>query len=230
MIEIVLFLVILLFILMRRGYRKHNESSLFFERVQIVLTAVAIGNILLTWVTALQYPYICSYIRPIMLIINIRIIREYWNRYLLVIYDTLPMTIFMVVYLLYFSWLGQRLFNETLEGSQYFKDFGSATWHMLVLLTTTNYPDVMLPAYGSHRYFYVYFGIYLIVGLILLFNMLLAIFYSNYTNRFQQSISDYDKDREEYLSEMFQKLDKEKKGYLDNRQVFKMMSEIHSLV
>jgi len=51
---------------------------------------------------------------------------------------------------------------------------------MFVLLTTSNFPDVMLPAYGKNRLDCLFFIFYLVVGLFLLMNLLLAIFYSNY--------------------------------------------------
>ena len=93
------------------------------------------------------YPWIAAFIRPIYMVSTIRIIREYWKRYWLVMCDSTPMVLFIIVYILYFSWMGQRLFSGTLEGVQYFSTFGDSCFNMLVLMTTSNYPDVMLPSY-----------------------------------------------------------------------------------
>jgi len=59
---------------------------------------------------------------------------------------------------------------------------------MLVLMTTSNYPDVMLPAYMKTRVACIFFISYLVVGLFLMMNLLLAIFYSNFKMRFERKI------------------------------------------
>ena len=52
------------------------------------------------------YPWVAAFIRPVYLIVTIRLIRDYWERYLLVMTDSMPMVLFIVVYILYFSWMG----------------------------------------------------------------------------------------------------------------------------
>ena len=94
------------------------------------------------------------------------------------------MVIFIAVFIIYFSWIGMRLFKGSIEGITYYDTFGDATFNMLVLLTTSNYPDVMLPAYRENRVASIFFIVYLIFGLFLFMNLLLAIFYSNYKQRY----------------------------------------------
>lgn len=62
---------------------------------------------------------------------------------------------------------------------------------MFVLLTTSNYPDVMLASYAQQRRFAVFFISYLVIGLFMLMNLLLAIFYSNYQERVDASIDKF---------------------------------------
>ena len=134
--------------------------------------------------TRYNYPWVAAFIRPIFLIISIRTVRDYIRRYALVIKDTTPMVIFIIVFILYYSWMGMRLFSGTLEGVQFFNTFGDSFFNMVVLMTTSNFPDIMLPAYETNRWYCLYFLSYLILGLFLMMNMLLAIFYSNYKLRF----------------------------------------------
>jgi two pore calcium channel protein 1 len=51
---------------------------------------------------------------------------------------------------------------------------------MFILLTTANFPTIMLPSYNQQRIDAWFFIIYLVVGLFLLLNLLLAIFYESY--------------------------------------------------
>ena len=57
------------------------------------------------------------------------------------------MVLLIAVFLIYFAWLGMRIFKGTIEEVDYFSDFPSAAWNLLVLLSTANYPDIMMPAY-----------------------------------------------------------------------------------
>jgi two pore calcium channel protein 3 len=86
---------------------------------------------------------------------------------------------------------------------------------MLVLLTTANSPDIMLPAYEYSRPLAFFFVIYLLFGVFLLMNLLMALFYNNYKDRLTKQMKDFHTERDQYLDEKFNELDKEKKGYLN---------------
>lgn len=139
------------------------------------------------------------------------------------------MIIFIILFILYFAWLGTRIFQGTLEGVESFDNFGDAGFWMLVLLTTANFPNFMLPAYKNDRWNCLFFIFFLIIALFLLMNLLLAIFYSNYKKRYENSISELEETRSKYLNDKFNELDKENKGYLDKQEGFQMIQEIHSL-
>jgi len=138
------------------------------------------------------------------------------------------MVLFIVIFMLYYSWMGQRLFSGTLEGVQYFDTFGDSFFNMLVLMTTSNYPDIMLPAYQRSRLYGIYFISYLVIGLFLLMNLLLAIFYSNFKSRFEGQIENSQEKRTEFLTNEFKKHAGEK-GYLNKRETYRMFLMIHEL-
>lgn len=142
--------------------------------------------------------------------------------------DSMPMVLFIIVYMLYFSWMGQRLFSGTLEGVQYFDTFGDSFFNMLVLMTTSNFPDVMLPAYQISRLNALFFIIYLLLGLFLMMNLLLAIFYSNFKLRFEQNLEKSDEDRSDYLFKQFMRFGGDK-GFLTQKESYKMFMMIHGL-
>lgn len=82
---------------------------------------------------------------------------------------------------LFFSLVGIILFPiYTEEGATYFPSLVKGMWSLLVLLTTANFPDVMLPAYRESRSAFLYFLIFMIVGMFFLVNALTAIVMSAY--------------------------------------------------
>lgn len=100
---------------------------------------------------------------------------------------------------------------------------------MMVCLTTSNFPDVMLPAYQINRWNALFFIIYLTLGLFLMMNLLLAIFYSNFKLRFEEKIDSFQKDRHEFLYDQYLYFGG-KKGYLNQIETFRMFLMLHCLV
>jgi len=89
---------------------------------------------------------------------------------------------------------------------------------MLILLTTANFPDVMLPAYEAARINCLFFIGYLVLGLYFLQNILLAVVFDNYKKRLQEKVEDKTESRVKYISQYFEEFDKESKGYLTLEQ------------
>ena len=133
---------------------------------QLWLIALAIVNLIITvifisinwpddtrensWIVrGLIYPYLNAFIRPVLFSLTIRSVKSFWRRYLLVIKGSAPMVLFIVIYVFYFAWMGSRLFAGTIEGVETFSNLNDSFFYMFVLMTTSNYPDVMLPSYGQ---------------------------------------------------------------------------------
>ncbi len=91
---------------------------------------------------------------------------------------------------------------------------------MLVLLTTANSPDIMLPAYDYQRGLSIFFIIYLMIGVFLIMHLMMALFYSNYKNRYENQLNIFKNQRDAFLEDKFNDLDEEKKGYLNKQEAF----------
>jgi hypothetical protein len=96
------------------------------------------------------------------------------------------MVILLFTWILYYAWIGNYIFAGTLQGVMYMGDLSDSFFNMMVLMTTSNYPDVMLPAYQQNRNYFLFFGSYLILGMFIILNLLLAIIYSNFKSFFEQ--------------------------------------------
>mmetsp|Transcript_28572 Transcript_28572/g.35351 ORF Transcript_28572/g.35351 Transcript_28572/m.35351 type:complete len:150 (-) Transcript_28572:1401-1850(-) len=144
-----------------------------------------------------------------------------------VIKGSLPMVIFILIYVFYFAWMGNRLFSGTIEGVENFSTLDDSFFYMFVLLTTSNFPDIMLPSYGQQRHYSFFFIIYLTIGLFMLLNLLLAIFYANYQERVEASIDRNVENRNDFLIRLFRMYASE--GCVNKDCVKEILQEVHSI-
>lgn len=52
-----------------------------------------------------------------------------------------------LLFLLFASWVAYVMFEDTQEGKIIFTSYGSTLYQMFLLFTTSNNPDVWIPAY-----------------------------------------------------------------------------------
>lgn len=91
---------------------------------------------------------------------------------------------------------------------------GSTFYAMTILLTTSNFPDIMLPAMNTNPAFSLFFIIYLLLGLYFLLNVLLATIFSGYKSKMQEMAIQAADGRLNFLESFLTKHDKGTKGYL----------------
>ena len=109
------------------------------------------------------------------------------RRFIRQIFKSLPPIIDMLGLLLFimliYSVLGFYMFGPTAthEGSPYFQTFPLSFINLFVLLTTANYPDVMMPSYNKDSFSVIFFFTYLMICLYFLMNLLLAVVYEAFT-------------------------------------------------
>ncbi len=75
-----------------------------------------------------------------------------------------------------------------LEGEKYFSNVADALETLLVLLTTANHPDVMMPIYQYNRFAAIYFILFLGIGAYIILNLLIAVIYNHFKGFFQKSL------------------------------------------
>ena len=102
------------------------------------------------------------------------------------LYDSGVILMFIFLYMICWSIFMGFVFRNSIEGYYYFKDISSSFYSMMILLTTANFPDVMLPAYQKEYFNVIFFVIYLILGLYVLMNMLLASVYAKFKQRLEK--------------------------------------------
>ncbi|XP_072939520.1 two pore calcium channel protein 1-like isoform X1 [Epargyreus clarus] len=106
------------------------------------------------------------------------------RRFIRQILQSLPPIIDMLGLLMFFvatySLLGYYLFSEHVDNG-HFQTISDSFVSMFVLLTTANFPDVMMPSYAKSKWYAVFFILYIITVLYVLMNLMLAVVYETFT-------------------------------------------------
>ncbi|XP_029916370.1 two pore calcium channel protein 1 isoform X1 [Myripristis murdjan] len=99
------------------------------------------------------------------------------------IFQSLPPFIDILLLLLFFmvifAILGFCLFSPN-TADPYFNTLENSIVSLFVLLTTANFPDVMMPAYSRNRWSCVFFIVYLSIELYFIMNLLLAVVFDTF--------------------------------------------------
>ncbi|CAG2179921.1 unnamed protein product, partial [Oppiella nova] len=92
----------------------------------------------------------------------------------------IDMLALLFFFMLVFAILGFYLFSPN-PSDPYFSSISQSFVSLFVLLTTANFPDVMMPSYRMNRISSVFFIAFLIIHLYFLMNIMLAVVYEAFT-------------------------------------------------
>ncbi|ODM99706.1 Two pore calcium channel protein 1 [Orchesella cincta] len=122
-------------------------------------------------------------LRPIFLMDNryCRGVRRFTRQVLQSLPPILDMLLLLFFFILIFTLLGHFLFKND-PADPFFRTLGMSFVNLFVLLTTANYPDVMMPQYYRNRWAALFFIAYLVTVLYLFMNLLLAVVYDVFTS------------------------------------------------
>lgn len=132
-----------------------------------------------------------------------------------------------LLFLLFSSWLAYVTFEDTPQGRTIFYSYGATLYQMFVLFTTSNNPDVWIPAYKKSRWSCLLFVIYVLLGVYFLTNLILAVVYDSFKAQLVKQVVEMDSMRKSILAKAFSLIDNYKQGFLNKEQCIYLFEELN---
>ncbi|BFZ06995.1 hypothetical protein BsWGS_10034 [Bradybaena similaris] len=180
-------------------------SKVFFKDAKnimvlsvIILTVIDIICYII-WINLAPDTHPVRWSRPLrpLFIINFpagRQIRRAFRNIRRSIPDIANVLVLFILSVLMFALLALKLFYRRNmhypNGEAYFSNYLDSVWDLYVLVTTSNSPDVMMPAYNRSSWFALFFVVYVIVCLYIFMSIVLATIYNNYKKNLKNEVKD----------------------------------------
>jgi hypothetical protein len=205
-----------------------NRHAAIKETLYTITLAISVLELLFAWALPSYTLRIAPYLRACMFGIDSSGVRFELELFASILPDFVPVFILVSFYVIFFAFFGILAFqNDTVEGSEDFCSFRRSLWSLLILLTTANFPDVMMPAYSNNRAAAIFFISFVVIGIFVLMNILLAIVCDSYlTSKANQRVLIEEK-RKRNLSAAFKLMDKQdgvSQGYVTKEEVMEVSS------
>ncbi|XP_013399007.1 two pore calcium channel protein 1 isoform X4 [Lingula anatina] len=131
-------------------------------------------------------------LRPVFLAAFGRHLRKAFENIKRSLPETLNVLAVFIFVVFMFSILAFKMFSASNltypDGSGYFVDFIDSMWDLYVLVTTANFPDVMMPAYDSNPLYAIFFISYIFICLYIFASIVLAVIYNNYKQNLKNDV------------------------------------------
>ncbi|KAG8364725.1 hypothetical protein BUALT_Bualt18G0028600 [Buddleja alternifolia] len=170
---------------------------------------------------------IAPYIRVVIFVLNVRDIRDSIVILAGMFLTYLNVLALWLLFLLFSSWLAFVIFEDTEQGKTIFTSYGTTLYQMFVLFTTSNNPDVWIPAYKASRWYSLFFVLYVLLGVYFVTNLVLAVVYDSFKGELVKQVAEKDRTRTRILEKAFILADNLNRGYLDKDQCIRLFEELN---
>ena len=205
------------FLLEMRLKVSHMSSRLFFASpwhvIQLGILALNAAGIVTSLLSPTTAPFLNPMLRPLLFVAMSRSVRRSFGSFLLVLPAVSDALLLVLLLLGFFAATGVLLFSAEGPGSP-FETVPRALINLFVLLTAANFPDVMLPAYQENRLAALFFVAFLILGLFLLTNLILAAVFRKYKSELLAGAERARGEREQAMAAAFRLLDLNSNGFV----------------
>ncbi|XP_057696207.1 two pore channel protein 2-like isoform X6 [Corythoichthys intestinalis] len=163
----------------------------FRKNKWLVSYTIVIAVSIIDWVLSISM--ICDeklrvrrLIRPFFLLQNSSLMKKTLKCIKRTLPEIASVILLLALHLCLFTMIGMLLFPKTEdpikneEWKVYFRNLPTSLTSLLVLLTTANNPDVMIPAYSQNRGYAIFFVAFSVIGTYFLMNLMTAIIYNQF--------------------------------------------------
>jgi len=125
----------------------------------------------------------------------------------------------LFVIMLFYAWFETVMFVSTKEGNLYFSSLTESLWTLYIMVTTANYPDVMMPAYNDNRWTALYFVSFMILSFFFFMNIVLASIVNEYDTAVSERKQNHRQNATANLNKAFDLMDNRGTGRIDRETV-----------
>ncbi|KAL2547789.1 Two pore calcium channel protein 1 [Forsythia ovata] len=205
----------------------------FLNKVKVLLLLLLVADLLvyviyLSPVAFYTLPFrIAPYIRVVFFILNIRDLRDSIVILAGMLVTYINILALWALFLLFSSWLAFVIFEDTQQGKTIFTSYGTTLYQMFVLFTTSNNPDVWIPAYKASRWHCLFFVLYVLLGVYFVTNLILAVVYDSFKSELVKQVDEKDRARMRILKKAFNLMDNYNLDYLNKDQCIRLFEELN---
>ncbi|KAJ4823100.1 Two pore calcium channel protein 1A [Turnera subulata] len=171
---------------------------------------------------------IAPYIRVFFFILSIRDLQKSILVLGGMIWTYLNVLALGLLFLLFSSWLAYVIFEDTQQGKVVFTSYATTLYQMFILFTTSNNPDVWIPAYKASRWYSLFFVLYVLLGVYFVTNLVLAVVYDSFKGQLVNQVAESDRTRKRILKKAFNLIDKYNAGHLNKEQCIHLFEELNN--
>lgn len=206
MLTVLAYILLSVFIIMRLFIKKKSRGAVC--RAVCMLTMILTCTIDLVWVWLddnRSTVALVNIFNVLLILFFVRAIREVWVQFVQVVIASVPVFAIIFAYLILFTIIFYIQFANNTE-DQSFRTLNTSIYTVFILFTVSNYPDVQIPYFKDERESMWYFWIFLLIGIFLLSNLLLAQIFLNYKKLINTKLKRYSDQVEAYFRSLFDKI------------------------
>ena len=167
----------------RKTLKRYTQSYSVLQTSIIILISICIIDIIFGIIFR-YFPIFNFFLRGIVIILLVRNLRSLWLSVVYLFYSTWKVFFLMFCVIFCFGILGFFLF----EYSDDFSSIYQAMFSLYILLTTCNFPDVMLNTFTmKNKRSIFFFIVYIVINYFIIFSLLKSLYYSSFFEIFKDN-------------------------------------------